>query len=140
CALALLWPADDGAAPPYADHTLVDQAVRAVRQRAGRGGAAAAAFLNAVLRRFVRERAELVPELRRDPVVAFNHPAWWIERLRQDWPGCWRELLAANNRRAPMTLRVNARRSSAEHYRERLARHGIAARPLPPHAPAFAPQ
>jgi len=48
-ALALLWPAG---APPYADHTLVDQAVKAARRRTP----AAAGFVNAVLRRFLRER------------------------------------------------------------------------------------
>ena len=48
-ALALLWPA---AAPPYPVHTLVDQAVAAARARLP----ATAAFVNAVLRRFLRER------------------------------------------------------------------------------------
>ncbi|HRH89119.1 MAG TPA: 16S rRNA (cytosine(967)-C(5))-methyltransferase RsmB, partial [Rubrivivax sp.] len=48
-ALALLWPAER---PSYAEHTLVDQAVAATRRRSP----GAAAFVNAVLRRFVRER------------------------------------------------------------------------------------
>ena len=48
-ALALLWPDD---APPYPDHTLVDQAVTAARHKVP----AAAGFINAVLRRFIRER------------------------------------------------------------------------------------
>ena len=52
CALALLWP---GGPPPYAEHTLVDQAVQAARLR-GRGGRDSAPFVNAVLRRFLRDR------------------------------------------------------------------------------------
>jgi 16S rRNA (cytosine967-C5)-methyltransferase len=48
-ALALLWPAGE---PPYAEHTLVDQAVAAARLRAK----PSASFINAVLRRFLRER------------------------------------------------------------------------------------
>jgi 16S rRNA (cytosine967-C5)-methyltransferase len=122
-ALALLWPGSD---PPYAEHTLVDQAVSAARQRAP----ASAGFVNAVLRRFVRERDALVTAAQHDPVAAFQHPAWWTERVRRDWPGHWQAILAASNQRPPMTLRVTARRGNATGYVERLAAHGIDARPL----------
>jgi 16S rRNA (cytosine967-C5)-methyltransferase len=118
--LALLWPADE---PPYADHTVVDQAVDATRARAP----AAASFVNAVLRRFVRERQALAAAARRTPVGAFNHPLWWIERVRQDWPGKWQAVLESGNRHPPMTLRVNARRGTATDYVQRLAAHGRAA-------------
>lgn len=120
-ALALLWPDPE---PMYADHTLVDQAVHAARQRAP----ASAGFINAVLRRFVRERAALVVAAEHDPQGAFNHPVWWIEKLRQDWPTQWQALLAANNRPPPMTLRVHAQRGSVPEYIGRLAALGIAAR------------
>jgi 16S rRNA (cytosine967-C5)-methyltransferase len=119
-ALALLWPVP---APPYAEHTLVDQAVTAARQRTP----SAAAFVNAVLRRFLREREALVEAARHRPVGAFNHPPWWIERIRHDWPAQWQALLAANNEHPPMTLRVNARRGSGAAYVQRLAASGRAA-------------
>ncbi|NCT84249.1 MAG: 16S rRNA (cytosine(967)-C(5))-methyltransferase RsmB [Comamonadaceae bacterium] len=126
-ALALLWPeTEPGAAPMYADHTLVDQAVHAAKTRAP----ASAAFINAVLRRFVRERDALVAAAGRSPLGAFNHPAWWIEKLRQDWPAQWQAILTANNRPPPMTLRVHARRATAAAYAERLAGLGIAAQVL----------
>lgn len=124
-ALALLWP-DPEQPPAYTDHTLVDQAVHAAKLRAP----ASAAFINAVLRRFLRERAAIVAAAVHSPQGAFNHPAWWIEKLRQDWPAQWQAMLAANNRPPPMTLRVHARRSSAAAYVERLAGLGIAARAL----------
>ncbi len=120
-AIALLWPADT---PAYTDHTLVDQAVTAARLRSK----ASAPFVNAVLRRFLRERTAIVAAAQRDPVGATNHPVWWVERLQRDWPDQWQAVLAANNQRAPMTLRVNARRSTPQAYVERLAREGIAAR------------
>ena len=123
CALALLWPAED---PPYAAHTVVDQAVRAMRQRA----APSAGFVNAVLRRFLREREALVQALQRDPVAHHNHPQWWIDRVRQDWPEHWQGILAANNSRPPMTLRVNARQGSAADYQARLSAQGMASRLL----------
>ena len=122
-ALALLWPDPE---PAYADHTLVDQAVHAAKTRAP----ASAAFINAVLRRFLRERDALVAAAERNPQGAFNHPAWWVEKLRQDWPAQWQAILAANNRPPPMTLRVHAQRATAAEYVERLAGLGLPARVL----------
>lgn len=116
-ALALLWPVPN---PPYADHTLVDQAVTAARARAPQS----AGFVNAVLRRFVREREALVAAARHAPVGAYNHLPWWIERVRHDWPAQWQPLLAANQEHPPMTLRVNARRGTGAAYVQRLAAQG----------------
>jgi 16S rRNA (cytosine967-C5)-methyltransferase len=113
-AIALLWPREK---PLYADHTLVDQAVHAARQRTP----AAAGFINAVLRRFLREREALVAAAERTPAGAFNHPPWWILRLQQDWPAQWQALLAEANRHPPMTLRINARRTTAAAYAQRVA-------------------
>jgi 16S rRNA (cytosine967-C5)-methyltransferase len=127
-ALALLWPDPE---PAYADHTLVDQAVHAAKLRAP----ASAAFINAVLRRFLRERDALVAAAERNPLGAFNHPAWWIEKLRLDWPTQWQAILAANNRPPPMTLRVHAQRGTAAGYVERLAGLGIGAQLLGAAAP-----
>jgi 16S rRNA (cytosine967-C5)-methyltransferase len=127
-ALALLWPDPE---PAYADHTLVDQAVHAAKLRAP----ASAAFINAVLRRFLRERDALVAAAERSPLGAFNHPAWWIEKLRLDWPMQWQAILAANNRPPPMTLRVHAQRGTAAGYVERLAGLGIGAQLLAAAAP-----
>lgn len=131
-ALALMWPTGEPA--PYAEHTLVDQAVMLARQRAP----AAAGFVNAVLRRYLRERDALVAAATRDPVAAWQHPAWWIERLRRDWPAQWQDILRAANRRPPMTLRVNARRATPQGYVERLAALGIAAAVVGPQAVVLA--
>ena len=126
-ALALLWPRRDA---PYSEHTLVDQAVTAARQR----HPASAAFVNAVLRRFLRERTVLVAAAVQDPTAAFNHPAWWITALQRDWPGQWQAMLQANNQHPPMTLRVNARAATAAAYVQRLAEHGMAACVVGPQA------
>ena len=119
-ALALLWPEAEA---PYPAHTLVDQAVDAARLRAQ----PSAAFVNAVLRRYLRERDALVEAVRRDPIARYNHPGWWTERLAADWPDQWEAVLGADNQRPPMTLRVNARRGDAAGYVARLAAAGIAA-------------
>jgi len=123
-ALALLWPA--GGPAPYAEHTLVDQAVTAARVRTP----AAAKFVNAVLRRFLREREALLAQVLQQPVARHQHPAWWISRLQQDWPAQASALMAAANAQAPMVLRVNARRTTAADYLLRLAAAGLPAQLL----------
>jgi len=121
CAIALLWP---DAAPPYTDHTLVDQAVTAARRRAPQS----AAFLNAVLRRFVRERDALVAAALQQPQARWNHPQWWIDRLKADWPQDWQGILAAAQERPPMCLRVNIRRCTGAQYLTQLQAAGLPAR------------
>jgi 16S rRNA (cytosine967-C5)-methyltransferase len=128
-ALALGVPRADGTLA-YAEHTLVDQAVQAARRVAP----ASTGFVNAVLRRFTRERAPLLEAVRHQGVAAFNHPLWWIERVRQDWPAQWRELLAADDAAPPMVLRINARRASAAEYVQRLEANGRTAQVVGPHA------
>jgi 16S rRNA (cytosine967-C5)-methyltransferase len=124
-ALALLWPdVQDGAR--YEAHTVVDQAVDAAKRRSP----SSASFINAVLRRFLRERDALVAAVGADPIARHNHPRWWIDRLRKDWPGRWEALLEANNRHPPMVLRVNTRRGTVDAYRERLQAAGIDSHPV----------
>ena len=120
-ALALLWPDD---APPYADHTLVDQAVTAARKRAPQS----ASFLNAVLRRFIRERDALVAVALKQPIARWNHPQWWIDRLKADWPGQWQGILAAAQERPPMCLRVNMRQFTGAQYLQQLEAAGLPGR------------
>ena len=73
-----------------------------------------APLVNAVLRNFVRRNLAATEPSTLES--RFNHPAWFIERLQQDWPEHWREILLANDRRAPMWLRVNRRKTSAREY------------------------
>ncbi|HEY5677142.1 MAG TPA: transcription antitermination factor NusB, partial [Myxococcales bacterium] len=119
-ALALAWREADA---PYEAFTLVDQAVEAAKRHAATR--AQSGFVNACLRRFLRERDELVRATDADPVARWNHPRWWIERLRREYPGHWEAILEANNQLPPLTLRVNVRRTSVDEYRSRLQTAGI---------------
>lgn len=121
-ALALGWR-DEGA--PYETHTLVNQAVEAAKRTEATH--AQAGFINACLRRFLREREALVAQTDADPVARWNHPAWWIDRLRREVPQLWQAILQANNSQAPMTLRVNLRHGSVEDYLAELGAAGITA-------------
>lgn len=124
-ALALCWREHEA---PYEPFTLVDQAVEAAkRDKALR---AQASFINACLRRFLRERDALVAVTDADPVARWNHPAWWIGQLKRDHPAHWEAILEADNARAPMTLRVNARRMPRDDYLALLASQAIDASPI----------
>lgn len=117
-ALALIWSEDQA---PYEAFTLVDQAVEAAKRGAARPQAS---FINACLRRFLRERAVLVARSDADPVALWNHPRWWIARLQRDYPQSWQSILQANNSQAPMSLRVNLRKTSVAQYQQALATVG----------------
>ena len=120
CALALAW---DDAQAPYPAHTLVSQGVEAARRQ--RQTQAQAGFVNACLRRFLREREDLVAQTESDPQAHWNHPQWWIERLQRDHPQEWQHLLARTQHPAPMTLRVNLQRGSVANYQQRLLSAGL---------------
>ena len=118
--LALLWNKADA---PYDDFTLVNQAVEAAKANAKTK--AQASFLNACLRRFLRERDALVAATEVRQEARWNHPMWWIQRLRADHPDHWESLLQAANRHPPMTLRVNARKSTPQQYADLLRQQGV---------------
>ncbi|MDF3034924.1 MAG: rRNA ((967)-C(5))-methyltransferase [Paucimonas sp.] len=126
CALSLL--CDDADSQAYDDFTVVNQAVEAAN--ALPETRAAKNFVNAVLRRFLRERASLMAEACKDESAQWNYPAWWINALRRAYPAQWQSILQEGNRMPPLTLRVNRRRISRDAYLTLLADKGISAKPL----------
>ena len=66
-------------------------------------------MVNAVLRRYQRERPEIEKALPTDPVVRYSYPEWMVDSFRRDWPRQWQDLLKAGNEPGPLTLRVNRR-------------------------------
>jgi len=87
-----------------------------------------------VLRRFVRERPAITLPGPADPVahltVTLSHPRWLVERwLARLGPEKAAALAAADNRPAPVTLRVNTLRMSREELLRHLAEAGVAAWP-----------
>lgn len=119
----------DGRRPPA---VVVDQAVRAARS--ARPTRAAAGLVNAILRRFVREREALLAGVAGDPVARWNFPRWWIDRMAAEHPAHWERVLALANVPPPMTLRVNTRRTSLTDARERLVKAGLGADVIGPRA------
>jgi 16S rRNA (cytosine967-C5)-methyltransferase len=106
------------------EHAAVSATVDAAAQLGLRD---AGGLVNAVLRRFQRERAELDARMRGDDEATYSHPAWLIDVVRGDRPADWQSVLAANNEAAPMWLRVNRLRTSRDAYLETLRAAGIEA-------------
>ena len=114
-------------ARPEEAHTIVNQAVSAAGEVAqGKYRALA----NGVLRNFLRRRDELTTAAAKDEAARWQHPRWWIARLRRTQPETWQTILEAGNGRPPMTLRENRRRITAADFQARLAGAGLAARLL----------
>lgn len=125
CALALLIDVDDSGSPRYNAFTIVDQAVTTAASDSSM--ARAKGMANAVLRRFLRERDTLLPQVLRDPVAQWNYPAWWIRNVQSAYPNDWQAILQAGNVAPPLTLRVNRRKTTVDDYLALLAKAGIAA-------------
>jgi 16S rRNA (cytosine967-C5)-methyltransferase len=115
---------------PYNDFTVVDQAVTAAASDLSI--AHAKGMVNAVLRRFLRERDTQLHAVLNNPVARWNYPAWWIDATKAAYPDEWQTILAAGNALPPLTLRVNCRKTSTEAYLQMLNEHAIAATQVGP--------
>lgn len=112
---------------PDQAHTVVDQAVEAIASFApGLRGVA-----NGVLRNALRRSDTFLRQLEADEVAHYRHPAWWIERVRRQYPNSWQSILAAGNQRPPMSLRVNGGRTTIEAVENELAAMSMASTRLP---------
>jgi len=91
----------------------------------------AAPLVNALLRRFLRERGRLLAQAEESPEGRWLFPSWLLDRLQEEWPDDWPAIVAASNAKPPMTLRVNLMRSSTSEYLARLALSGQSGHPAP---------
>lgn len=110
-------------APQATAHAAVD-ATRILSQ--GR----ASGLVNAVLRRFVAEKATLLGQVDRKLSGRTAHPQWLVKLLEQAWPDAHLSILAANNEHPPLVLRVDLTRKSTAAYIQDLAAVDIAASAL----------
>lgn len=122
--LAGLYQLTRMAVPAHAAVSETVQAARALHKPWASG------LVNAVLRNYQRQAAELERVVAASPAALHAHPAWLVDQLRTDWPQDWEAILRAGNQRPPFSLRVNRRLVAREDYLELLGRHEISARAL----------
>ena len=72
------------------------------------GEGRASGVVNAVLRKFVAQRAELLSVVDADLSQRHAHPKWLVEALRKAWGDRAAEILEANNQHPPMVLRLDS--------------------------------
>lgn len=86
-----------------AAHAAINESAEGARKL---GKTWAVPVINAVLRRFQREEEEWIEKLNRSD-ERLAHPEWLLKALRSDWPEDWLNIALANNRPAPLWLRLN---------------------------------
>lgn len=119
-----LYELSDARSPDYAIVSVIVETASALGKSWAKG------LLNAVLRRFIRERQDLEKRLERDFGAHYSFPEWIIRCLQQDWPQNWQSLLEASNRQAPMFLRIDLNAVRRDEYIQRLQERGIMAEPV----------
>lgn len=91
-----------------ADHAVINETAECARLV---GRPWAVGLINAILRRFQREQEAMLETLSRTP-CRFAHPDWMLKAFKNDWPEHWQELADANNRQAPLWLRINRKKAN----------------------------
>lgn len=114
-----------------AAHAVVNEAVNYARQLQG---GHYQKLINALLRRFLRERETLLAHALKQDEARYNLPDWWLNYLKKHYPQHWHNIVTVMTQHPPMTLRINRRYTDAEQYLAKLTASGIAAKILDTHS------
>lgn len=106
-------------------HAAVSETVAATKHKPW-----ARSLVNAVLRQYLRDAEALQLACTADKQAHFNHPEWIIKQISQCWPDQAEQILAANDKQPPMSLRVNLLQGGRDEYLDQLTEQGIAAQAL----------
>lgn len=81
------------------DHAIVNEAVKTAKKLKKHW---ATGLINKVLKlALLDDNYQTANE-----VEKYNHPQWWIDILKKDWPDHWQQILDANNQKPPLWVRV----------------------------------
>lgn len=103
------------------DFTIVDQAVNASKKIDPKKSA----FVNAILRNFLRNKKILNDQVCSDESARFNYLDWWILKLKEEYPNDWESMLNIGNLHPPFSLRVNLKNINISDYKNILSNQGI---------------
>ena len=88
-------------------------------------------LVNAILRNYQRNAAEINRDLQQHPDANYSHPKWLFQEIQTAWPEQWQMIVNANNEKPPMTLRVNLKKMARTDYLQQLQECGLAAAEFP---------
>ncbi|QAU24704.1 16S rRNA (cytosine(967)-C(5))-methyltransferase RsmB [Dyella sp. M7H15-1] len=86
-----------------------------------------AGLVNAILRRWQRERVDLLAALDAKVQTRYALPPWLVKAIATDWPEQHEAVLADSNREPPLMLRANRRRTMRDALIELLRAAGYTA-------------
>ena len=101
--------------------TLVNQAVDAAKKIDHKKSA----FINAVLRNYLRNKDNLQKKLNENESAIYSYPEWWIKKVKNQYPKNWKDILVIGNQRPPLALRVNIKKIKINNYSNILKNNGI---------------
>jgi 16S rRNA (cytosine967-C5)-methyltransferase len=101
--------------------TLVNQAVDAAKKI----DLKKSSFINAVLRNFLRNKDNLQKQLNENESAKYSYPKWWIEKVKNQYPKNWQDILNIGNQRPPLTLRINSKKLIIGEYSEKLNKQEV---------------
>ena len=101
--------------------TLVNQAVDASKKIDHKKSS----FINAVLRSFLRNKNGLEKQLNENESAMYSYPKWWIEKVKDQYPRNWKDILVIGNQRPPLSLRINLKKIGVKEYSSILDDHEI---------------
>jgi len=102
-------------------YTVVDQAVSASNSVNKKY----TAFINGVLRNFLRERVIILEEAEKNEEAKYSYPIWWINQIKKEYPKSWENILDMGNSHPALIIRVNIKKVSINKYIKRLEEHKI---------------
>ncbi len=91
----------------------------------------ATGLINAVLRRVQRQGQQWVTQTitQADRTVMTAHPKWLLDALTAAWPAHIDDIIAANNAKPPLVLRINRLQITRDAYLQQLTECNIAVAP-----------
>jgi 16S rRNA (cytosine967-C5)-methyltransferase len=109
------------------DHAAVHETVELAKSL---GFGPRAGFLNAVLRGYIRQRAQtekMLEDLKQtDPAAGHSHPKWLVERWQERWGNSQTaQLLEWNNQPPPIYARLNELKTDAARLTDRWQQEGV---------------
>ena len=112
--------------PPFA---AVNETVTLVKKH---GNPRAGAFANAVLRKIVSAKDDLPPVPKNNPITylatAYSHPEWFVKKLADQFGfDEAAQIIEANNKEAPLYIRVNTLKTDSDSLIDMLNKQGITA-------------
>jgi len=105
--------------PPHAAVSATVDAANVLGKRWASG------LVNAVLRRYLREKDALAKQIPANSPAEYACPQWLLNEIKQAWPQQWQKIACAWQQQPAMTLRVNLAKTTRSAYVKQLQKQNM---------------